>query len=99
MSAEFDGFDDLGNVLSHANLSYLPKFDAPETQAVFAEAHQAQGEQEAARKLYVALTRARDRLILALPRETSKPREKSERMVDLLRDRGDLQTGNGILEV
>ena len=99
LSAEFDGFDDLENVLSHANLSYLPNFDAPETQAVFAEAHQTQDEQEAARKLYVALTRARDRLILVLPREKSKAREKSERMVDLLRDRGELQTGNGTLGV
>mgnify|MGYP006075875465 CR=1 FL=1 len=99
LSAEFDGFDDLENVLSHANLSYLPKFDAPETQAVFGEARQAQDEQEAARKLYVALTRARDRLILVLPREKSKARERAERMVDLLRDRGELQTENGILGV
>ena len=99
LSAEFDGFEDLGNVLSHANLGYLPKFDAPETQAVFAEAHQEQDEQEAARELYVALTRARDRLILALPREKTKARDRAERMVDLLRDRGGLQTDAGFLEV
>lgn len=99
LSAEFDGFEDLSNVLSYANLGYLPKFDAPETQAVFAEAHQAQDEQEAARELYVALTRARDRLVLALPREKSKTRDRAERMVDLLRDRGGLQTGNGVLEI
>ncbi len=99
LSAEFDKFDDLDNVLRHASLGYLPDFTAPEKQAVFAAAHQEQDEQEAARELYVALTRARDRLILVLPRERSKPREKAERMVDLLRDRGGLLTSEGLVEV
>jgi ATP-dependent helicase/nuclease subunit A len=99
LSAEFDGFDDLENVLSRASLGYLPDFAAPETQAIFAAAHQEQDEQEAARELYVALTRARDRLILALPREKSKPRDRAERMIDLLRDRGGLQASGGFIEV
>lgn len=99
LSAEFDEFDDLENVLSHASLGYLPDFAAPEKQAIFAAAHEEQDEQEAARELYVALTRARDRLILALPCEKSKPRDRPERMVDLLRDRGGLLTSDGSIEV
>lgn len=87
LRAEFDGFDDLDNVLDHAGLGYLPDFAAPETQETFAEARRPEDERDAARKLYVALTRARDRLILVMPREKSKPRENAERMVDLLRDR------------
>ena len=91
LGAEFDGFDDLDKVLDHAGLRYLPDFAAPETQAVFAEAQRPEEEREAARELYVALTRARDRLILALPKEKTAARDCAERMVDLLRDRAGLQ--------
>ena len=38
MRAEFDGFDDLDNVLDHAGMGYLPDFAAPESQAPFTEA-------------------------------------------------------------
>ena len=94
LTAEFDRFDDLGDVLAHAGLSWLPDFAAPEAQAPFAEAHRAEDERAAARGLYVALTRARDRLILALPAE-KKDREETERMVDMLRDRAGLTLGDG----
>lgn len=99
LRAEFDHFDDLGAVLDHAGLGWLPGFAAPERQAPFAEALIAQDEREAARLIYVALTRARDRLILALPPAPSKAKPRPERMVDLLRARSGLQTamdGSGI---
>lgn len=99
LSSEFSSFDDLDDVLARANIGYLPNFAAPEKQTVFAQAHQDQDEQEASRELYVALTRARDRLILVLPREKTSPREKAERMVDLLRDRGGLEAGDGVIEI
>ncbi|ETD84960.1 UvrD-helicase domain-containing protein [Rhodobacter capsulatus] len=92
LRAEFDGFDDLDAVLDHAGLSWLPDFAAPEKQAVFAEALVADDERDAARELYVALTRARDRLILALPTAPSKEKPRPERMVDLLRARSGLAT-------
>lgn len=92
LRAEFDGFDDLDNVLDHAGLGYLPNFAAPESQAPFTEARRPEDERDAARKLYVVLTRARDRLILVMPRERSRPRETAERMVDLLRDRAGFDT-------
>ncbi|MBY6200543.1 UvrD-helicase domain-containing protein [Maritalea mobilis] len=99
MRAEFDGFDDLDNVLDHAGLGYLPDFAAPENQETFTEARRPEDERDAARKLYVALTRARDRLILVLPLEKTKPREHAERMVDLLRDRAGFETDMETLTV
>lgn len=99
MRAEFDGFDDLDNVLDHAGLGYLPDFAAPESQETFTEARRPEDERDAARKLYVALTRARDRLILVLPLEKTTPREHAERMVDLLRDRAGFETDMETLTV
>lgn len=99
LRAEFDGFDDLDNVLDHAGLGYLPDIAAPESQETFAEARRPEDERDAARELYVALTRARDRLILVLPREPSKARETAERMVDLLRDRAGFDASEGALTV
>lgn len=99
LGAEFEGFDDLDKVLDHAGLRYLPDFVAPETQAVFAEAQRPEDEREAARELYVALTRARDRLVLALPKEKKAPRDCAERMVDLLRDRAGLVAEEGTLSL
>jgi ATP-dependent exoDNAse (exonuclease V) beta subunit len=99
LRAEFAGFDDLDNVLDHAGLGYLPDFAAPESQETFTEARRPEDERDAARKLYVALTRARDRLILVMPRERTKPRENAERMVDLLRDRAGFETDAETLTV
>lgn len=97
--ADFDNFDDLDNVLDHAGLGYLPDFAAPESQTPFTETRRPEDERDAARKLYVALTRARDRMVLVMPRERSKPREHAERMVDLLRDRAGFETGDDTLTV
>lgn len=99
LRADFETFDDLENLLDHSGLGYLPDFAAPESQTPFAEAHRPEDERDASRKLYVALTRARDRLILVMPRERSKPREHAERMIDLLRDRAGFETGNETLTV
>jgi ATP-dependent helicase/nuclease subunit A len=93
LRAEFDSFADLDDVLRHAGLGWLPCFAAPEKQAVFADARIPDEERSAARALYVALTRARDRLILALPAEPSKEKDRPERMVDLLRARTGLAPG------
>jgi ATP-dependent helicase/nuclease subunit A len=99
LRAEFDSFSDLDDVLRHAGLGWLPCFAAPEKQDVFAEARIPDEERNAARALYVALTRARDRLILALPAEPAKEKERPERMVDLLRARTGLAPGAAGLTV
>ena len=74
-------------MLEKAGLHWTPSLAAPEKQLPFQEARQAADEASAARLMYVALTRARDRLILMVPPPPSKPKDRPERMIDLLRDR------------
>ena len=95
LRAEFDSFDDLGHVLDHAGLGWLPDFAAPEKQLVFADQLITSDEDGASRELYVALTRARDRLVLVLPAAPSKAKDRPDRMVDLLRDRTGFAVGPG----
>lgn len=97
--AEFDSFDNLEGVLDTARLGFLPDFAAPEIQQPLAAARHPEDMKEAARKLYVALTRARDRLILALPKERTAARDKPERMVDILRDQARLSVGQDQIEL
>jgi ATP-dependent helicase/nuclease subunit A len=63
----YDSFDDLGHLLDHARIEYSPKFTAQETNERFIGPHQEACELEARRLLYVAMTRARDKLILEWP--------------------------------
>ncbi|WP_170378709.1 UvrD-helicase domain-containing protein [Ruegeria atlantica] len=90
LRAEFESFDDLSRVLDNAGLGFLPDFAAPESQQLFDAPRHPEDMKDATRKLYVALTRARDRLILALPKERRAARVLPERMVDILRDHGGL---------
>lgn len=95
MRAEFTSFGNFDNVLDSAGLSWFPSFDCPEAQIVFADRRVEQDEREAARALYVALTRARDRLVLALPLKEGSPDKRPETMADLLRRRTQLGLGSG----
>ncbi len=67
LRAEFTDFDNLDNVLDKAVLRYTPKLAIKEKQEIFVQARRAAAEDGARRLLYVALTRARDRLILEWP--------------------------------
>jgi ATP-dependent exoDNAse (exonuclease V) beta subunit len=60
-------FDDLARVLDEARIEYAPTFAAPESNEPFVQRLQAAQETSARRLLYVALTRARDKLILEWP--------------------------------
>ncbi|MCY1315329.1 RecBCD enzyme subunit RecB [compost metagenome] len=95
LRAEFASFDNLDGVLDSAGLTWFPAFDCPETQAVFADKRVEQDEDVAARALYVALTRARDRLVLALPSKQGSLDKRPETMADLLRRRTQLSLGSG----
>lgn len=95
LRAEFESFDHLASVLDNAGLGFLPDFAAPESQQAFAEARHPEDMKDAARKLYVALTRARDRLILVLPKERRTARTQPERMIDILRDHAGLTVNVG----
>lgn len=63
----YHSFDELSKLLSEAQIEYSPKFSAPETCEKYLENLQREADEEARRLLYVALTRARDKLIVEWP--------------------------------
>lgn len=67
LRAEFADFSDLDDVLARARLRLTPALPVREKQAVFVEARREAAEEDARRLLYVAMTRARDRLVLEWP--------------------------------
>lgn len=70
-STIFPGFDDLDHVIDAATLSYAPDFAAPEATERFLAGLRPEADRTARRLLYVALTRARDRLIIEWPQPDS----------------------------
>jgi ATP-dependent helicase/nuclease subunit A len=67
VGAEFSRFDNLDELLTSARLKFTPRLPVPDKQKLFTSACQASVNEDARRLLYVALTRARDRLILEWP--------------------------------
>lgn len=65
----FPGFDDLDRVIEGATLAYAPAFAAPETTERFLARLRPEADETTRRLLYVALTRARNRLILEWPQD------------------------------
>ena len=67
LSTEFKSFDDLGAILTQACLIWTPDLPLKEKKDIFIEDRRGSAEDDARRLMYVALTRARDRLILEWP--------------------------------
>ena len=67
VSLDYTSFDKLSDLLATASITYAPAFAAPETNERFLTDLQTAAETEARRLLYVALTRARDTLLLEWP--------------------------------
>ena len=63
----YDSFDELSRLLDHARIEYAPLFAATETNDRFLADLQVASETEARRLLYVAITRARDKLVMEWP--------------------------------
>ena len=63
----YSTFDDLSRILEQARIEYAPEFAAAETNDRFLTELQDAEETGARRLLYVALTRARDKLVLEWP--------------------------------
>lgn len=63
----YRSFDDLARLLDVARIEYAPKFAAPESEERFRDELEPIAATEARRLLYVALTRARDKLVLEWP--------------------------------
>lgn len=73
----YEDFTDLGAVLDNALIEISPDFDAKETEDIFIDRLFPDTIDGAGRLLYVALTRAREKLILEWPEYQSKSKAKS----------------------
>lgn len=69
---EMAGFDDFADVLGCATLNAAPHFAAPETRQRMLQPRWPGANEECRRLLYVALTRARDRLVIEIPAPPKK---------------------------
>jgi ATP-dependent exoDNAse (exonuclease V) beta subunit len=67
MSIGYRRFDELDKLLDLATIEYSPKFAAPEKNEQFIQSLQVEQESETLRLLYVAMTRAREKLIVEWP--------------------------------
>ncbi len=67
LSVTYEDFSNLGDLLSGARVTYSPEFEAPETQDKFKSPLMVEAREEARRLIYVAMTRAREKLILEWP--------------------------------
>ena len=72
-----DKIDDMDAVLASAALIHTPRFAAPEPERRFIEDRRADFEANAKNLLYVALTRARDKLVLEWPGFVKKRDEEA----------------------
>jgi ATP-dependent exoDNAse (exonuclease V) beta subunit len=63
----YRSFDDLSRLLENAQIEYSPSFAAPESNDRFLAELEKTTETESRRLLYVAITRARDKLVLEWP--------------------------------
>jgi ATP-dependent exoDNAse (exonuclease V) beta subunit len=86
-SVEYENFDDLETVLENALIEVSPDFAAKETSQLFFDRLLPDVLDGAARLLYVALTRAREKLILEWPEFQSKSKAANGSYWSLLRSR------------
>jgi len=94
-SVNYQSFGDLSNILENARIEFSPKFAASKTNSQFEKPLRQEVETEALRLIYVALTRARERLILEWP--SNLDGKDTVTYYSLLRDATGLAlTGDGI---
>ncbi len=91
MSIGYHSFADLSRVLSEAQLEFSPNFDDPQTRAAFKEPLREQAIIEAKRVLYVALTRAREKLILEWPSRLSSSQAELPHYWRILKESGAIE--------
>lgn len=97
-----DKIDDMAAVLASASLTHTPGFAAPEVGRRFIEDRRADFEANAKNLLYVALTRARDRLVLEWPgfiKERDKDAPEAKCLFHVFTDACAPQVGSGKLRI
>ncbi|WP_418260614.1 UvrD-helicase domain-containing protein [Fuscovulum blasticum] len=97
-----DRIDDMAAVLGSAALIHIPGFAAPEAARRFIEDRRADFEANAKNLLYVALTRARDRLVLEWPgflKEREEDTPEATNLFHILSDTCTPKIGTGSLRI
>lgn len=83
-----NGFDDLDTILEKAKIEIYPEFASPDTNGNFTDALKKEADESATRLLYVAMTRAREKLIIEWPSWTFKSKNKKNRYyIDLFTEK------------
>ena len=92
----YEDFSDLGNILEKARLDISPEYVAPEKNEPLMETLWPEAEDSARRLLYVALTRAREKVILEWPAylDNGKERKSLTYWELLVKDTGMCLSGN-----
>ncbi len=100
LNVEYDSFEDLGGLLRDARIEYWPKYAASEKAEWQMLSLRKGVRTESKRLLYVALTRARDKLLLEWPSYQGRSqRSQSDSYWKLLRESWSLDSDSGILQV
>ena len=99
ISIGYHSFADLSRVLSEAQIEFSPKFDDPKTRAEFDAPLKEQAIVGARRVLYVALTRAREKLILEWPSRLSASKAKMPHYWRVLKESSDIELETGSISV
>jgi ATP-dependent exoDNAse (exonuclease V) beta subunit len=94
---DYEDFADLDNILERVKVQVLPSFDSPETNNSFIGSLLKDADESAARLLYVALTRAREKLILEFPAYQASTDRKNKTYFDLFAERTGAQIAAGKL--
>ena len=94
IDVQYDDFSNLENILESASVEFSPDFAAPETVDAFKERLWPRTEAEAKRLIYVAITRAREKLILEWPSHRDGKDEIT--YYSILKDTGLALSENGL---
>jgi ATP-dependent helicase/nuclease subunit A len=98
LSVHYERFGDLEAILEKARLHFSPSFDAEETRDRFIATLQHATQAESRRLIYVAVTRARERLIIEWPShlERKPPKNPKPTLFGMLRNTGLSLTEKGL---
>jgi ATP-dependent exoDNAse (exonuclease V) beta subunit len=99
LSIGYHSFTDLQQILKQAHIKFSPNFDDPNSREEFIKPLLEQSIQEANRLLYVALTRAREKLILEWPSHLQTSEAEFPHYWKLLSEASDMQVEGGSMMV
>jgi len=99
LSIGYHSFTDLKQILKQAHIKFSPNFDDPNSREDFIKPLLGQSIQEANRLLYVALTRAREKLILEWPSHLQTSKAEYPHYWKILSEAADMQIEDGSMSV